>query len=107
MVVDQYDVFLVNLDPALGHEIQKTRPCLVISPGAMNRNIVTVIAAPMTTKSRNYPTRVAVRFNGKDGWVVLDQIRTIDKRRLVRKLGKIEGAAITEVKSVLSEMLVE
>ena len=83
MVVDQYDVFLVN------------------------RNIGTVIAAPMTTKSRNYPTRVAVRFKGKDGWVVLDQIRTIDKRRLVRKLGKIEGAAITEVKSVLSEMLVE
>ena len=73
----------------------------------MNRNIGTVIAAPMTTKSWNYPTRVAVRFNGKDGWVVLDQIRTIDKRRLVLKLGKIEGAAITEVKSVLSEMLVE
>ena len=69
MVIDQYDVFLVNLDPALGHEIQKTRPCLVISPGAMNRNIGTVIAAPMTTKSRNYPTRVAVRGGvfGGDG----------------------------------------
>ena len=107
MVVSQYDVFLVNLDPTVGHEIKKTRPCLVISPDEMNRNIATVIIAPMTTISRIYPSRVAVTFKRKNGWIVLDQIRTVDKRRLVKRLGTIAGPAIISVKATLSEMLIE
>ena len=85
MVIQQYEVYLINLDPTIGHEIQKTRPCLVISPGEMNNNIRTVIIAPMTTKSHAYPTRLSVRFDKKSGWIVLDQIRTVDKTRLVKK----------------------
>ena len=107
MVISQYDVFLVNLDPTIGHEIKKTRPCIVLSPDEMNRNIATVIIAPMTTKSRVYPTRVAVTFKRKDGFVVLDQIRTVDKRRLVKKMGTITGPVILKVKATLSEMLIE
>ena len=107
MVTTQYDVFLVNLDPTIGHEIKKTRPCLVISPDEMNRHIATVIIAPMTTKSRAYPTRVEVTFKRKSGWIVLDQIRTVDKRRLIRKLGTIAGPTILNVKATLSEMLIE
>ena len=107
MVVEQYDVFLVNLDPTVGHEIKKTRPCLVISPDEMNANISTVIIAPMTTASRNYPSRVKTTFLKKSGYVVLDQIRTVDKVRLVKRLGKINIEAITSVKSVIREMLVD
>lgn len=107
MVVSQYEVFLVNLDPTVGHEIKKTRPCLVLSPDEMNRNIATVIIAPMTTQSRTYPTRVSVTFNRKNGWIVLDQISTVDKRRLVKSLGKIGEPVILNVKTTLSEMLIE
>ena len=107
MVVSQYDVILVNLDPTIGHEIKNTRPCLVISPDEMNRHIATVIIAPMTTKSRSYPTRVEVTFKRKTGWIVLDQIRTVDKRRLIKKLGTISGPTILNVKETLSEMLIE
>jgi len=104
MVVKRFDVYLINLDPAVGSEIQKTRPCLVISPDEMNRFIKTVIVAPMTTKGTSYPTRVSCKFQGKQGQVVLDQIRTIDKTRLVRRLGKIDKQTQAEVLSVLSEM---
>jgi len=107
MVVNQYEVHLIDLDPSKGHELQKTRPCLIISPDEMNRNIGTVIIAPMTTKSHNYPTRVELEFQGKNGWIVLDQIRTVDKTRLIKKLGTIEEKTIQEVKNVLREMLVE
>ena len=107
MVISQYDVFLVNLDPTLGHEIKKTRPCLIVSPDEMNRHISTVIIAPMTTRSRAYPTRVEVTFHRKSGWIVLDQIRTVDRKRLVKKLGAITGPAILNVKATLSEMLIE
>lgn len=107
MVVAQYHVFLVNLDPTVGHEMKKLRPCLVISPDDMNDYVGTVIIAPMTTKSRDYPTRVPLRFQNKQGWIVLDQIRTVDRRRLVRRLGKIGSGTVAGVKSVLSEMLVE
>jgi len=103
----QYEVFLINLDPTIGHEIQKTRPCLVISPDEMNENINTVIIAPMTTKSHEYPTRINVKFQGKNGWIVLDQIRTVDKRRLVKRLGKIDKIVIQKVKDVIKEMLVD
>src|SRR5436309_2673647 len=85
VVVERFDVFLVTLDPAEGVEIQKTRPCSVISPDEMNRHIGTVIIAPMTTRTRDYPSRVACSFEGKDGQVVLDQIRAVDKGRLVRR----------------------
>lgn len=106
MVVDQYDVYLVNLDPTFGNEIEKTRPCLIISPNEMNHHISTVTIAPMTTKSRDYPTRVAVDFQQKDGWIVLDRLRTVDKRRLVRKLGSIEDRTVQAVKETLAELLV-
>jgi len=107
MVINQYDVFLINLDTALGHEIKKTRPCLIISPNEMNRSIRTIIIAPMTTRSHNYPTRVPVKFDNKEGWIVLDQIRTVDRVRLVKKLGKIKQREIEKIKSILQEMLVD
>jgi len=103
----QYEVFLINLDPTIGHEIQKTRPCLVVSPDEMNENINTVIIAPMITRSHEYPTRINVKFQGKNGWIVLDQIRTVDKRRLVKRLGKIDKIVIQKVKDVIKEMLVD
>lgn len=107
MIVQRFDVFLVNLDPTVGSEIRKTRPCLVISPDEMNRWIRTVIVAPMTTKSRSYPTRVACEFQGKQGQVVLDQIRTVDKRRLVRKLGRMDQPTQVAVLAILVEMFAE
>ena len=103
-MVDRFDVYLVNLDPTVGSEIKKTRPCVVISPDEMNRYIRTVIVAPMTTKGRPYPTRVECRFEGKDGQVVLDQIRTVDKVRLVKRLGRLSGAAQDKILGGLSEM---
>jgi mRNA interferase MazF len=104
MVVKRFEVYRVNLDPTIGSEIQKTRPCLIISPDEMNRFIKTVIVAPMTTKGRPYPTRVECKFQGKQGQIVLDQIRTVDKIRLVRRLGKIDKQTQTEVLSTLGEM---
>jgi len=104
VVIKRFDVHLVNLDPTIGSEIRKTRPCLVISPDEMNRHINTVIVAPLTTKGRNYPTRVNCRFQGKVGQVVLDQIRTVDKARLVKKLGRIDSKTQAEVLEVLGEM---
>lgn len=103
----QYDVYLINLDPTVGHEIKKTRPCLIISPDEMNDNLQTVTIAPMTTKSHAYPTRVRIDFQGKTGWIVLDQIRTVDKKRLTKKLGMIDRKAIQKVKSIIKEMLVD
>jgi len=107
MVVRRFEVYLVNLDPTLGSEIQKTRPCLVISPDEMNELIATVIIAPLTTKGRNYPTRVDCLFEGKEGQIVLDQIRTVDKLRLVRRLGKINASTQKEVLAILMQMFSE
>jgi mRNA interferase MazF len=107
MVVNRFDVYLVNLDPTVGSEIKKTRPCLVISPDEMNRWIRTVIVAPMTTKGQSYPTRVSCEFQGKDGQVVLDQIRTVDKSRLVQKLGRIDKGTQREVLVIIAEMFAE
>lgn len=104
MEVKRFEVFLVNLDPTIGNEIQKTRPCLIISPDEMNHFISTIIIAPMTTKSRKYPTRVACKFKGKTGDIVLDQIRTVDKKRLVKKLGSIDSASQRKTIAVLQEM---
>lgn len=107
MAIRRFDVYLVNLDPSVGKEIQKTRPSLVISPDEMNRHIGTVIVAPLTTHGRNYPTRVACRFQGKEGQVVLDQIRTVDKTRLVKLLGRVEKRTQSKVLAVLQEMFAE
>ena len=104
MVVNRFDVFLVGLDPAIGSEIQKTRPCLIVSPDEMNDNIRTVIVAPMTSATKEYPTRVSCRFRKKTGQIVLDQIRTIDKSRLIKKLGTIDSKAQLDVVSVLQRM---
>ena len=104
MVVKRFDVYLINLDPAIGHEIKKTRPCLIISPDEMNHFISTVIAAPMTTKGRDYPTRISCTFQGKKGQIILDQIRTVDKERLVKKLGTISKTAQNNVLNILREM---
>ena len=107
MVVKRFDVYLVSLDPTVGSEIKKTRPCLIISPDEMNRYIATVIVAPMTTQGQAYPTRVACRFQGREGQVVLDQIRTVDKVRLVKRLGHISPSAQKGILSVLAEMFAE
>jgi mRNA interferase MazF len=104
VVAKRFDVFLVNLDPTIGSEIQKTRPCVIVSPEEMNRYISTVIIAPMTTKGRIYPTRVICQFQGKDGQIVLDQIRTVDKSRLVKKIGQISEDEQREVFDILAEM---
>lgn len=103
-VVQRYDVYLVNLDPTVGSEIQKTRPCLVISPNEMNRHIRTVIIAPMTSTRRDYPTRVDVTFQRKKGQVALDQIRTVDKARLVKQIGRLPEARAREVADLLQQM---
>lgn len=107
MVAARFDVYLVNLDPVVGSEIKKTRPCLIISPDEMNVHIATVIVAPMTTKGRPYPTRVPCRFQSKQGQIVLDQIRTVDKSRLVKRLGVIADSERGSVLRVLGEMFAE
>jgi mRNA interferase MazF len=104
MVVKRFDIFLVNLDPTIGSEIRKARPCLIISPDEMNSYIATVIIAPMTTKGRDYPTRVPCTFKRKNGQIVLDQIRTVDKIRLIKKLGSIDVDTQEKVFSTLAEM---
>jgi mRNA interferase MazF len=104
MEVKRFEVYLVNLDPTVGHEINKSRPCMVISPDELNRYISTVIVAPMTSKGRNYPTRVPCKFQGKKGQVVIDQIRTVDKTRLMKRLGKMNSETQADVFSVLSEL---
>lgn len=107
MVTNRFDVFLITLDPTRGSEICKTRPCLVISPNEMNDHIRTVIIAPMTTKGRPYPSRVPCTFQGKTGQIVLDQIRTVDKTRLVRRLGVVSLAVQKQVLDSLQEMFAE
>ena len=104
MVVNRFDVYLINLDPTVGSEIQKSRHCLIISPDEMNRDIRTVIVAPMTTAGKDYPTRVACKFKRKKGQIVLDQIRTIDKTRLTKKLGSIDSKTQLDVISVLQRL---
>ncbi len=104
MVVNRFDVFLISLDPTRGSEIRKTRPCLVISPDEMNDHIRTVIVAPMTTKGRTFPSRVSCTFQGKRGQVVLDQIRTVDRTRMVRRLGTVSAGVQNEVLDALQEM---
>ena len=107
MVVNRFDVFLINFDPTIGSEIKKTRPCLIISPNEINHHIATVIVAPMTTKGQTYPTRVTCQFQGQNGQIVLDQIRTVDKTRLVKLLGQITTEEQKTVLDILAEMFAE
>ena len=104
MVIKRFDVFLISLNPTVGHEIQKTRPCLIISPNEMNDYIKTVIVAPMSSKGRNYPTRIPCTFQGRKGQIILDQIRTVDKTRMVKKLGIISIPVQKKVFIILQEM---
>ena len=104
VVVRRFDVFLITLDPTIGREIRKTRPCLVLSPDEMNRHLATILVAPMTTGGLPYPTRVPCRFRRKDGRVALDQIRAVDRARLVRRLGRISPATRAATLSILAEM---
>ncbi len=101
------DVFLVTLEPTVGTEIRKTRPCLVVSPDELNQHLRTVIVAPMTTGGHRYPFRVACRFQKRDGFVVLDQVRTVDSQRLVRKLGRVSSTALSASLDILQEMFAE
>jgi len=107
MVTKRFEVYLVNLDPTVGSEIKKMRPCLIISPDEMNTHIATIIVAPMTTQGRAYPTRVSCKFQGKDGQIVLDQIRTVNKTRLAKRLGTISAATQKAVLAVLAAMFAE
>jgi mRNA interferase MazF len=104
MVVSRFEVYLVSLNPTVGSEIQKTRPCLIVSPDEMNHHIATVIVAPMTTRGRSYPTRVPCRFQDKEGQIVLGQLRTVDKKRLVRQLGSVPAPTQQAVLAVLADM---
>ena len=107
MEIKQNQIILVNLDPTVGSEIKKTRPCVVISPDEMNKHLRTIIVAPMTTTSKNYPSRIEMKHDNKIGWIVLDQIRTIDKQRSLKELGKLSKPEIKELKTVLKELLVD
>lgn len=107
MEIKQYEIFLVNLEPTLGSEIKKTRPCVVISPDEMNKHLRTVVIAPMTTSSKNYPTRVEIKHDNKIGWVVLDQVRTIDKQRIIKGMGRLSKPEVREVKSIIKETYVD
>lgn len=107
MDLKQYQIVLVNLDPTAGSEITKTRPCVIISPNEMNKYLKTIIVTPMTTKSRKYPTRIEVKHDRKIGWNVIDQIRTIDKQRIIKVLGRLSKPEIKEVKSIMKETFID
>lgn len=103
----RYEIYLVNLDPTIGREIKKTRPCVIISPNEMNKNISTIIIAPLTSTQRNYPTRINCEVEGKEGQIVLDQIRTVDKQRLIKKIDIINKRTQIKLHKVLKEMFSE
>lgn len=107
MVINQYEIVLVNLDPTIGSEIKKTRPCVVISPDEMNKYLRTIVIAPVTNTSKDYPTRVRITHNKLRGHVVLDQIRTIDRQRIIKLLGTLSEKEITMVKSIIRETYVD
>ena len=107
MELNQYEIVLVNLDPTIGSEMKKTRPCVIISPNEMNKYLQTIVIAPMTSNSRHYPTRVEVKHNKTKGWVVVDQIRTIDRKRVIKILGKLTENEIYKVKTTIQETYVD
>lgn len=107
MELNQYDIVLVNLDPTIGSEIQKTRPCVIISPNEMNKYLSTIVVAPMTSNLNKYPSRVNVNYDNKKGMIAIDQIRTIDKKRIVKYLGKLSKTEIKATKAVIKEAFVD
>ena len=107
MELIQYQIVLVNLDPTIGSEIKKTRPCVIISPNEMNKYLRTVVISPMTTKSKKYPTRIEVKHDSKIGWIVLDQIRTVDRQRIIKVLGRLSKPEIKELKAILKETYID
>ncbi|GEP52833.1 mRNA interferase [Flavobacterium noncentrifugens] len=107
MDLKQYQIVLVNLDPTIGSEMQKTRPCVVVSPNEMNEYLNTIVVAPMTSSSKNYPTRVEINHDKKKGWIVLDQIRTVDRQRIIKVLGNLTEKEYKKVKEVLRETFVD
>ena len=107
MELNQYQIVLVNLDPTIGHVIKKTRPCVIISPNEMNHHLKTIMIAPMTSASKSYPTRVLVKHGNKSGWIVLDQIRTIDKARIIKIFDGLTDKEITKVKDTIKNILVD
>ncbi len=107
MELNQYQIVLVNLDPTIGSEIKKARPCVIISPNEMNKYLQTIIVAPMTTRSRKYPTRIEIKHDNKIGWMVIDQLRTIDKQRVIKVLGRLSKPESKELKSVIKETFVD
>lgn len=107
MVINQYDICWIDLDPTKGSELKKIRPCIVISPDEMNYNINTVIIAPLTSTSKNYPTHVKIDFGNREGWIVLDQLRCVDKSRLLKNAGSLNESTVSDVKNVIREMLVD
>lgn len=107
MEITQYQLVLVNLDPTIGSEMKKTRPCVVISPDEMNRYLQTIVIAPITGSSKPYPTRAVLKSNKTKGWIVLDQIRTIDRQRVVKPLGNLTEKEILNVKSIIRETFVD
>lgn len=107
MVINQYEIWWINLDPTVGSEIRKIRPCVVVSPNEMNHYIRTVLIAPMTSTSKPYPSRVSTVFEDRLGWIVLDQLRCVDKSRLVRRAGALNQEAVIALKQIIKEMLVD
>jgi len=107
MELRQYEIVLVNLDPTIGSEMKKTRPCVIVSPDEMNKYLQTIVVAPMTSTSRHYPTRVEIKHNKTKGWVVIDQIRTIDRKRVIKILGKLTEKEIYKVKTTIQETYVD
>lgn len=107
MELKQYQVVLVNLDPTIGSEMRKTRPCVIISPNEMNKYLQTIVLAPITSSSKPYPTRVEISLEKTSGWIVLDQVRTVDRRRIIKVLDELPAKLIAAVKSVLKETYVD
>ena len=107
MDLNQYEIVLVNLDPTIGSEMKKTRPCVIISPNEMNKHLKTIVVAPMTSSDKSYPTRVAVKLDGKKGQIALDQIRTVDRERIFKKLGSLSKTEIKNVKDIIRETYVD
>ncbi|MCK5242025.1 type II toxin-antitoxin system PemK/MazF family toxin [bacterium] len=107
MVISQYEIYLISLDPTIGHEMKKTRPCVVISPDDMNEYLETVIIAPITSKEKHYPTRIEIKLKNRKCWIVADQVKTIDRKRIIKKMGMPANSKILKLKSLLEEMLVK
>jgi mRNA interferase MazF len=102
----QYEIIVVNLDPTVGSEIKKKRPCVIVSPNEMNKHLATIVVCPITSQSKNYPTRVRFDLAGQTNWIVIDQIRTIDKSRITKSIGHLDDDTIEQVKSVIQETYV-